>query len=190
MLLRWTSVIEEKALQLLGNEKEQRKGYLAKGLVAEIDAYVIAVNACRLRSGPFSYLEGISGFPFAAEAVFPIGPRQLTIDRATMKTISAGHQYRPFVIKDNGSQVSALSFLNPRYAPISAIWALDLDGGSIVGNREPCYVVHNPLARNPIGIGFLPADAEYAATQEGDSFTLRTLEFGQNRPATKSNDNA
>ena len=44
ILLRWTSAIKVKAEQLIGNENRPR-GYLASGIVAKEDAYVIAVNS-------------------------------------------------------------------------------------------------------------------------------------------------
>lgn len=177
ILLRWTAAIQQKARKVIGDEKDP--GYLRKGIVAPDDAYVIAVNACRLRSGPFSYLEGISGFPFALEAVFPVGPRELTLDVTTMRTVGQGHAYRPYVVKANGSRVEALTFLDPRFSAVSAIWALDLDGGSAVGNREPSAVIHNPLAKNPVARGFLPADEEFVATRDGDVFVVKKDSLAQ-----------
>ena len=53
ILLRWTAAIKEKAEKLLGNEKTGARGYLAKKVVGEGDAYVIAVNARMLRGGVF-----------------------------------------------------------------------------------------------------------------------------------------
>ena len=171
LLLRWTAAIKQKANALLGAD-DGTPGYLAKGVVSSADAYVIAVNACRLRSGPFPSLFGISGFPFAAQAVFPIGPRQLTLSADTLDVVGSGHQYRPLIATDSGKPVETVTFLNPRYAPVSAIWALDLDGGAAIGNSEPSAVVHNPHAAVPITHGFLPADEEYVATQDGDDMVV------------------
>ena len=172
ILLRWTSAIKVKAERLVGGEDEARKGYLSSGLVAPEDAYVIAVNGCRLRSGPYPALYGISQFPFAAEAVFPVGPYQLEIDRDTRKVVDRGHKHRPFVLNQNRAEVPTLVFLDPRFSPISAIWAVDFNGGSAIGNVEPSAVVHNPNALNPVPLGFLPADHEYVAIPEGDQLVL------------------
>lgn len=172
ILLRWTSAIKAKTERLIGGEDDARKGYLSSGLVAPEDAYVIAVNGCRLRSGPFPALHGISQFPFAAEAVFPVGPYQLTIARDTLKVVDRGHKHRPFVLNQNRAEVPALVFLDPRFNPVSAIWAVDFNGGSAIGNSEPSAVVHNPNALNPIPLGFLPADHEYVAVPEGDHLVL------------------
>ena len=175
ILLRWTSAIKEKANKLLGKNGGQKNGYLASGVVAPDDAYVIAVNGCQLRGGVFPELFGISQFLFAAEAVFPLGARQLVIDRKSHKTVSSGHQYRPYVLNKNGSQVPADTFLDLRYAPISAIWAVDLKGEAAIGNIEPIAVVHNPNAVNPVRPGFLPADHDYVATDEGNGYVISRL---------------
>lgn len=179
ILLRWTSAIKAKADALLGSIDGTTVGYLASGVVRREDAYVIAVNGCRLRGGVFSQFEGISQYPNALEAVFPLGPQQLTISRKTLEVVGRGYQHRPFVINRNGAQVSANTFLDPRFEPISAIWALDLNGESIFGNREALAVVHNPLATKPIPVGLLPSDAEYVAERNGDEYDLKTIETRQ-----------
>lgn len=176
ILLRWTSAIKAKADVLIGSEDGKQKGYLNSGLVSPNDAYVIAVNGCQLRSGPFSALHGISQFPFAAEAVFPFGPYQLWLDKDTMNIVGQGYQHRPYVEKKNGAQVPAYTFLNPKFNPVSAIWAVDLNGGTAIGNREPMAVIHNPNATNPIPIGFLPSDEEYIATANGNEYTLNKID--------------
>ncbi len=168
ILLRWTSAIKAKAEKLLGSADGEVEGYVAKGVVGVDDAYVIAINGCRLRHGPFSALLGISQFPFAAEAVFSIGPYQLQINRETLKVIERGHQVRFHIEKPNGALVPASMFLDPRFSAVSAIWAVELDGSSIIGNREPTAVIHNPLATNPVPLGFLNADDEYVAVKSGD----------------------
>lgn len=172
ILLRWTSAIKAKAEALIGSSNGKQEGYLKSGLVEPADAYVIAVNGCQLRGGRFPALFGISQFPFAAEAVFPIGPYQLRIDRESLKVIDRGHQHRPYVLNKNGAKVPAYTFLDPRFHSVSAIWAVDLDGGSAIGNSEPMVVVHNPNAMNPISVGFLPADEEYVAIAKGDELVL------------------
>lgn len=170
ILLRWTSAIKEKAEKLLGSPNRNAKGYLASGIVSAHDSYVIAVNGCRLRHGPFSALFGISQFPFAAEAVFPIGPYQLRINTDSFTVVARGHQVRLHIEKPSGALVPASIFLDPRFAAISAIWAVELDGSSAIGNQERTAVIHNPLAANPLPLGFLNADDEYVAVESGDEY--------------------
>lgn len=174
IILRWTSAIKEKAEKLIGSLDGTTKGYIEKGIVESGDAYVIAVNGCQLRNGPFPNLFGISQFPFAAEAVFAIGPYQIKINSDTLEQTDAGHQHRPFISKPKGSPVPAYTFLDERFKPISAIWAVDV-AGTLIGNINPMAVIHNPNAFNPIPIGFLPAHYEYVATPIG------TKEFELNR---------
>ena len=177
ILLRWTSAIKEKAEKLLGSSDGKDKGYIEKGIVSTKDAYVIAVNGRKLRSGPFPELNGISQFPFAVEAVFAIGPYKIKIDRDTMKLTADGHQHRPLIAKPEGKPVPAFTFLDARFQTISAIWAVDIDGTSAIGNPEPMAVIHNPNADNPISIGFLPAHYEYVATPiSTDEYELKRLD--------------
>jgi len=172
ILLRWTAAFKEKAEKLLGNAAT--RGYLDKGIVRSNDCYVIVINGRLLRGfgGVFPELTGISQFPFAVEATLAVGPIQVLIDRDTLKTTETGHQHRPKISKQNGATVPADTFLDPKFAPVSAVWAVDLDETVLVGEAKPMVVVHNPHARNKIPKNLLPADSEYAAIDCGDYFQL------------------
>jgi len=173
ILLRWTSAIKDKAEKLIGSADGRVKGYLQSGAVSPDDIYVIAVNGCRLRHGPFSALRGVSQFPYAVEAVFPVGPYEIRIDRQTLAIVGQGYQTRFYISKPGGSKVPTHIFLDSRYAPVSAIWAVDFNGSSVVGNAEPSAIVYNPNALQPLPRGFLPADTEYVASPQGeDGFLL------------------
>jgi hypothetical protein len=171
MLLRWTSAIKEKSEKLIGIPENPETGYLTKGLVAADDSYVIAVNGRLLRSN-FPQLEGISQFPFAVEATFSVGPYAVTINRETLESTAGGHQHRPVIPKPNGARVPADTFLDLRFAPISALWAMDADENLIVGRQQPMVVVHNPAALNPLPADLLPAFSEYVAISNGDYYQL------------------
>jgi type I restriction enzyme S subunit len=174
ILLRWTAAIKEKAEKLLGSPGS--RGYLSKGVVRPDDVYVIAVNGRLLRGfqGAFPELEGISQFPYAVEATLALGPLQVAIDRATLKATETGHQHRPRIPKLHGNSVPADTFLDPKFSPISAIWAVDLDETILLGQPRPMAIVHNPLASNPLPKHFLPAGAEYAAVDCGNHLELHT----------------
>jgi hypothetical protein len=174
MLLRWTSAIKEKSEKLLGQPAQPGSGYLASGIVAEGDRYVIAVNARRLRS-TFPQLEGISQFPFAVEATFSVGPYTVQISRENFEVLSSGHEHRPRIPKPNGAQVPADTFLDPRFAPISAVWAIVVDEEFLFQIPGAMIVVHNPKALNPIATEFLPARSEFVAADEGDHYRLNRL---------------
>ena len=178
MLLRWTAAIKEKAEKLLGYEcrktKSLIKGYVEKGIVSPQDAYVIAVNGRLLRrsSGCFPELIGISQFPFAVEATFCVGPIKIGINRETLETTSVGHQHRDKISKPIGQPVPADTFIDPRFSPISAIWAVDIDELILIGESRPMVVVHNPNATNPIPKNLIPAQSEYVALDKGDHYQL------------------
>jgi type I restriction enzyme S subunit len=128
----------------------------------------------QLRHGPFPALHGISQFPYAVEAIFPVGPYQIYLDRHSLKKVSEGHQMRFHIPKPNGSTVPTHTFLDPRYKQISAIWALDLNGASVIGNSEPSALVHNPNAVQPLEQGLLLADDEFIAVKTGDNEYMLT----------------
>ncbi len=67
-------------------------------------------------------------------------------------------------------------FLDLRFAAVSAVWGVELDGSSVVGNQERTVVVHNPLAENPVPVGFLNADDEYVAVEHGDEYVFSKVE--------------
>lgn len=174
MLLRWTAAIKEKAEKLLGNSSTGAPGYIAKDVVGERDAYVIAVNAKLLRGPHFASVTGISQYPFAAEAVFAIGPYAVNISRETLEIVDSGHQHRPTIRKPSGAEVPAYTFLDPRFRPISAIWATDVDESWVIGNTKALAVIHNPQATNPLPVGVLPAYREYVARLDGDEYVLES----------------
>ena len=171
LLLRWTSAIKEKAEKLIGQRDNAKSGYLHKGHVGENDAYVIAINGRLLRAG-WPQIEGISQWPFAVEATFSVGPYALTLDRESLNVVDRGYQHRPAIPKPNGAFVPADTFLDPRFSPISAIWAMDFDESLIIGRQQPMVVVHNPAACNPLERNILPAFQEYVAVNEVTHYKL------------------
>lgn len=173
ILLRWTAAIKEKAEKLLGNSARGVRGYLEKGIVRPEDAYAIAINGRLLRDGVgFPQLMGISQFPFAVEATFSVGPLQVHMDRDSLRAIGTDHRHRPLIAKPRGAAVPADTFLDPRFAPISAVWAVDVDESPLLGRPSPMVVVHNPLGRSPLPPGLLPAQSEYIADDCGDGYLL------------------
>ncbi len=163
ILLRWTAAIKAKADVLLGNA--EIAGYVASGVVAPEDSYVIAVNGRLLRGydGAFDALYGISQFPFAVEATLAVGPLQVRIDRETLEFTEPEHQRRYKIHKPRGAPVPADTFLDANFAPISAIWATDIDEFTLLDRPAKMVAVHNPDAIHPIPVGFLPAHDEYIA---------------------------
>ncbi|MBY5532525.1 hypothetical protein HFO42_01095 [Rhizobium leguminosarum] len=163
ILLRWTAAIKAKADVLIGNAGTA--GYLASGIVAPEDCYVIAVNGRLMRGydGAFDALYGISQFPFAVEATLAVGPLQVRLNRKTFEASQPEHQRRCEILKPRGLPVPADTFLDAKFSPISAIWATDIDEFTLLDRSAKMVAVHNPEATHPIPVGFLPAHDEYVA---------------------------
>jgi type I restriction enzyme S subunit len=158
-------------MEVLMGKPDGFPGYLKNGVVGHDDIYVIAVNGRLLRGfgGTFGELNGISQFPFAVEATFAIGPLHIRIDRNTLVSGQPKHQERYLMEKPIGQPVPADTFLTAEYSNISAIWATDICELSLRGSAPASAVVHNPRARNPLPLGFLPAQNEYVARQIDDN---------------------
>ena len=170
MLLRWTSSLKEKNDKLTGTSTKE--GYLQKGIVKEDDAYIIAISSCQLGLGLLTY-EGISQYPFAVEAVFPIGPYEVVIERETGETKEVRHEYRPAIMKPaSGAEVKTDNFLNPNFAGVSSIIGSNAGINAACGDDWPLAHVHNPNAHNPIPKGILGDADEFFAINMGEFLKL------------------
>jgi hypothetical protein len=162
MLLRWIFAVERKT--------EILERYLRQGIVGANDCLVIAVNSCRLADfDPDD--SGSSQLPFAIEAVFPVGP--LGVPLMSDGQVAGPTKRIPrFAIKDQKqSEIATDKFLNPTFAPISAVVGSNsrhmLDGSLLM------VIVHNPLATNPLPRGALGKCTEYFAEKDGEGYLLR-----------------
>ncbi len=140
---RWIAAIDEKAKKL--------KKYRAKSIVGRNDAYIIAVNGCQLGALPIHH--GLSGLPYAVEAVYPAGPVSVPVEKAT------GAFGKPYIGTQwsinsaNGSPVPTSMFVNKEHAGVSAIIASTSDRSE--DPILPLDVVHNNFAEVPVGRGLL-----------------------------------
>lgn len=179
--LRYTSALKEKHEKLVGT-KESRPGYLKKGVVGPADPYVIAINQ-HLLQGSFRTLDGISQTPTACEVLYGVGPQQIHLDSATGQAKRFDHSHRPGLSKvraDGGTAiVPAESFLNQDYAPVSAVFALDLQEEALVtptlDTQRQCHlaaVIHNICALNPLPHHFLPGQEHWTASTTNSAIEL------------------
>jgi hypothetical protein len=164
MLLRWTSVLKDK--------RDKLKCYVERNVIAPKDCTVIAVNSCRLSNLALDYL-GISGWPFAVEAVFPLGPlaAPITLDGKPDGEPESVPRYT--IRKPNGTDIPTGNFLDPSYANVSAI--MGCYRRDMVDGILPLTVVHNPLATVRLPRGILGASKEYVADDKGDHYILQLL---------------
>ncbi|MGI0133523.1 MAG: hypothetical protein ACREBW_01000 [Candidatus Micrarchaeaceae archaeon] len=175
ILLRWTAAIAEKARKLLGDPASGARGYVENRVVKPADRYVIAVNDRLLVRWPDG-MTGISQFPFPVEALFAVGPYAVTINRKTLKTVSAGHQKRLFVMNHNQAKVQANTFLDPEYASVSAVLGITLREDVVLGRPHTNALVYNPLATNPLPHKLLTSQEHWVCDVGPEEYTVHRLD--------------
>tara|TARA_E500000318_G_C3540312_1_gene204348 strand:+ start:324 stop:1196 length:873 start_codon:yes stop_codon:yes gene_type:complete len=159
ILLRWTAAISAK-LDALTRYRE-------KGVVSSNDCYLIAVNGCQL--GWWLYPEGISQWPWAAEAALGIGPLTVTFDPGANNWGPMTNSARFSIQNANRSTIDTDSFWSDDYAGVSAIL------GTVEKNwstgASAMSVVHNPKALVPLPRWLLGETLEVTSSIEGDMLT-------------------
>ena len=138
ILLRFTNSLDEKS--------RKYAAALAKGIVSEEDCYVLAINSRGIRYAPYG-----NSLPYFIQAFLPIGPLTIGIDTKTRKAIDSFYQYRPTILKFNGSTVSTRPFLDIENSFCSAV----LHSGVDCANHPSQFggdfqVLHNPNAKHPL----------------------------------------
>lgn len=164
VLLRWTHAIAEKRRKL--------ERYREKGVVQPGDSYVIAVNGHWL--GAVMDSEGISGWPWAAEATLAIGPIQVTVNRNTLEWGDFQNSARSRVMNANNAQVETDTFWSDHYVPVSAV--LGTVKASWERTPAPICVVHNPKTDAPIPRWLFGEDLDVTGTIDGDELTATRTE--------------
>ena len=166
IILRYRAAIQEK-------HDNKYKGYIARNIVGDHDAFVIAVNSSKLS---FAWPHG-SIIPEIIKAVFPVGDPQLEIDRKSHAVLGRSFQYRSSIKKNSGNSVPTDIFLNPDYKGITGILFSHV---SVTRSPEAIgsdfVFVHNPLARNPLPEGCFNFGAEYTTQDHGATYDLTKID--------------
>lgn len=139
MLLRHTAGVREKILKC--------ETYLAEGVVRPEDACVIAIDSSQVARWGF---HGISTFPLALEAVYPVGPRQVHFPLGGGGEVKTSIQHRPAIANANNAEVPTNVFLRAENAGISGILAASESASMRVTPPRPVVFIHNKLARVPV----------------------------------------
>lgn len=179
--LRYTAAFKEKHERLVGTV-EGKLGYLARDIVGQHETYVIAVNQHLLQPS-FRTLSGISLIPTACEILFAVGQQQLHLDRTTGAVLDRDYAHRPNISKAGCVQVPADSFLNPAYAQVSAVFAVDLvlekfitpDSDHLLMREDLTLMVYNPLTSNPLPPRWIPAQSHWTAKIGEDVIEVVTV---------------
>lgn len=158
ILLRWTSALASKRQRFLE--------YRDKGIVRSDDVCIIAINGHMLEER-----RGISMLPYAVEAVFPIGPLAVNINKRTLEHSDLYNSERRFVQKPSGANVSTDSFLNQENRYISAIVGCS-------NCWKPSYFYEMSIVHNPF------ADNRFPDKQFGAKFEY-VYEFGQHEDSIR-----
>jgi type I restriction enzyme S subunit len=164
MLLRWTSALRGKKAQL--------KKRLERNVVGRDDIYVVAINSYMLSWFPVEDV-GITGLPFAVEAVFPIGPFTISFERTKdgPRAGAAEHAFRSSIVKPaTDAPVPTDNFFDREYNGISAL--IGCSRNHMLDGDPYLIVVHNPLARNRLPDGLLGAKVEYVAKMDEEHLTI------------------
>ncbi len=164
MLLRWTSALKDK--------RDRLECYVKQKIIAAGDCTIVAINSCRLQEFGRDDL-GVSGLPFAVEAVFPIGPVAVPITPDGRPDGEPTRVPRYTIRKPNGAEIPTANFLDTYYANVSGL--MGCCRKDMLSAKLPLTFVHNPLATVCLPRAILGADKEYVADDKGDHYTLQLL---------------
>ena len=161
ILLRWTSAVASKRQRFLK--------YREKGIVDSNDVCIIAVNGHLLGER-----RGISFLPYAVEAVFPVGPLAVGINKQALEHSKPYNSERWSIRKRSGADVPTDSFLKQENCYISAVV-----GCSNCWTPLPEYhemsIVHNPFADNQFPHSQFGATFEYVCELGRDEDSIRRI---------------
>ncbi|WP_101757325.1 hypothetical protein [Oceanicoccus sp. KOV_DT_Chl] len=167
--LRYTASVEEK------HRKYHR--YIEAGIITNDEPYIIALNSSQI---PGASLE--LPMPRIVSALLSIGSQYVEFDRESGDVVGGGYHYKETVAKSNGANVPIDMFHNPDYAGISAVLYSNSDCCNRAEKNGSGYIlVHNPLAKNPIRVGFLGVGREAVTTI--DSETDYSISWVNHEPA-------
>lgn len=147
--LRYRSVIKEKY--------EKYHTYIKKQIILKDECYVIAVNG-----GAIPSAEKELDIPRIVRCVLPFGNEVIQIDINSLEVLDIHHQHQGTSYTESGSPVSTDIFFNSDYDGISAILFSNVDALNYPNYPGNDFVlIHNPVAKNPLPIGFIKLGREY-----------------------------
>jgi len=150
--------IKLRLLHAFDEKFKKFREYKKKNLVCDAEPCIIAINAAQV---PSARLDN-DDVPRIVGSLLPFGNPVITLHRDTLEIIDSSYAYQEHVVKKSGTQIPTTSFLNPEYADISAVIYSNAD---VLNFPEELscglLLFHNPLARNPLPLGFLKRGYEY-----------------------------
>ncbi len=149
--------IKLRLLNSFDEKYKKYKQYIKDYLVEAGEAYIIALNAARIPSATKEI-----DIPRIVRALLPFGHQILHVDTNSFKIVNTTYGYQGAVVKRSGTKIPTTSFLSPEYSGISAVIYSCVDVfnySSVLGSS--LLLFHNPLASNPLPLGFLKRGFEY-----------------------------
>lgn len=167
VILRLSSVFKAKAEKL---EKD-----ICKGIINYSDLIVICISGGGM-SENLPMDDG--GFHQIIKALFPVGNMNYLIDRSSKEITGRKFEYRDSISKitDSGEMpIETNFFLNEKYSHVSAVvysWANAANPTDRENWGRDFYIIHNPLAKNPLPKKLICCGREYVVTATERSFTI------------------
>jgi hypothetical protein len=149
--------IKLRLLNAFSAKSTKYQQYREKNWVGSEDPYIIAINAAQVPSARRE-----REIPRIVRSLLPFGHEVLHLDRETMEVTGTSHEYQGEVIKVSGTGIETTSFLNTKYSGISAVIYSCVDAFNHPTEiSKSLLLFHNPLALNPVPLGFLNKGYEY-----------------------------
>ena len=175
IILRITSCFTDKANKILT--------YLENGMIKSSARIIVCISGGWL--DPYFrlplYPEG--SFPAVVKALLPIGHMVLHLNRDNMTVYEITSQYRDHVTKKNqnkgGEAIRTDYFIDPKYRFISGVLfsyanITDSIEDSLLG--RDFFMIHNPLALNPLPLGTFKCGIEYYVEHSDVGINISTIE--------------
>jgi len=150
--------IKLRLLTVFDTKFKQFEKHREKNLICDDELCIIAINAARV---PLARLDN-DDVPRIIGSLLPFGKPMVTINRHSLEVVESSYAYQDSVFKASGTPIATTSFLNPKYSNISAIIYSCVDVFNFPEKlSHELLLFHNPLASNPLPLGFLRHGSEY-----------------------------
>lgn len=158
-------------LNSISSKKVQHDNWIAKGIVAKEDAFVVAVNPRGLRH---DYSDTVP--PRILQAAFAVGNQYITVDRDTLEQVGGGFHFRDQITKASGAPVSTSVFQHGGYACLSGLLCSRVD----VANQpaklgEDFQLLPNPNAAVSLPDKFRLLGTYFKVDRKGDGYDVTVI---------------
>lgn len=148
--------IKLRLLSAFSEKCRKYRKYVDKQWVDVQEPYVIAINSAQIPSASDCWP------PRILRTLLPIGFEILHLEGESLQVTSRVHGYQGEIIKKSGARVETTSFLQNENSGISAVIYSRADVFNHPSEMSKALLLfHNPLAANPLPLGFLKKGHEY-----------------------------